>query len=183
MATLPVPRTYVASENLTATILNGTTGIKGPLDFLLSPPRCGAYQTASTNMATSGVGAVILWDTELYDTDSIHSTVTNTSRFTSATTGLYRVHGSLGFAANATGYRSVNVRKNAAGASGGGTSVGVFRVPATATLSTLVPFSCSVQLTAGDYIEVFGAQASGGALATDPGVGNSSIYVEWIANS
>lgn len=183
MATLPVPRTWVANENVTATILNSTTGVKGPLEFLLSPPRCGAYQTASTNMATSGVGAVLLFDTELYDTDSIHSTSTNTSRFTAATAGLYRVHGSIGFAANATGYRSVNIRKNAAGASGGGTSVGVFRVPATATLSTLVPFACSVQLAVGDYVEVFGAQASGGALATDPGVGNTTLFIEWVANS
>lgn len=183
MATVPVPRTYVASENLTATILNGTTGIKGALDFLLSPPRCYVYQTAVTNMPTSGTAALMLFDTELYDTDTMHSTSTNTGRITANATGLYRVSGVIGFASNATGYRQVNVRKNAAGAAGGGTSIAVVRVAATPTIQAEVPFSVDVQLTAGDYIEVFATNTSGGALDSVAGQANTFVSAIWVANS
>ncbi len=183
MATLPVPRTYVANENLTATILNGTTGIKGPLDFLLSPPRCAVYQTAVTTMTTPGTTYLVLYDTEAWDTDSMHSTVTNTGRITSGTTGLYRVSGNLGFAANATGYRTVNVRKNAAGSPTGGTNVYSVRYAPSPTLSTIVPFAFSVQLAAGDYIEVFATQNSAGSLDTVAGQSNSLLCCEWVANS
>lgn len=176
MATVPVPRTYVASENLTATILNGTTGVKGPLDFLLSPPRCYLYQTSTTNMGTSGTAAEILWDTELYDTDTMHSTSSNTGRITCNAAGLYLITGILGFAANSTGYRRVDLRKN-------GTIFATVSLAATATLSAAVPISAYVQLSVGEYVQMYGTQTSGGALATVAGTDWSRFTAQWVANS
>ena len=183
MATVPVPRTYVASENLTATILNGTTGIKGPLDFLLSPPRCSLHQTSTTSMATSGSSQLILFDTEAYDTDTMHSTSVNTSRITSAATGLYLITASLSCASNSTGYRLMQIRKNAAGAVGSGTRVAAMSVPAVNGATTILQASAFVQLTSGDYVEMFGLQNSGGALATVAGVGETTFQAQWVANS
>lgn len=184
MATVPVPRTWTTGETVTATIMNATTGVKGALDFILSPPRCSVYQTATTSMATSGSSQLILFDTEAYDTDTMHSTSSNTSRITATTTGLYLVTASLGFAANATGYRVAQLRKNSAGAVGSGTKVAIEAVPSTgASAPTSVAFAVYVQLTAGDYVEMFGFQNSGGALATVAGVGESFIQAQWVANS
>lgn len=183
MATVPVPRTWTTGETVTATIMNATTGVKGAHDFMLSPPRCYIYQTAVTNMPTSGTAALMLFDTELYDTDTMHSTVSNTGRITSNATGLYRISGCIGFASNATGYRQVNVRKNAAGSAAGGTSICVARIAATPTLAAQVMFSVDVQLTATDYVEVFATNSSGGALDSVAGQANTYMSAIWIANS
>jgi len=163
--------------------MNATTGVKGALDFILSPPRCLVYQTAITTMGTSGTAALALFDTELYDTDTMHSTSTNTGRLTSNATGLYHVQAHIGFAANATGYRLLNIRKNAAGASGGGTSVAVARIAASPTLATQAYVAVDVQLNSTDYVELFVTQTSGGSLDTVTSLGNSWFSARWVANS
>jgi hypothetical protein len=184
MATVPVPRTYVASENLTAAILNGTTGPKGAEDFLLSPPRVYAWQTTPTTLGTSGTAGLLLFDTESYDTDSNHSTSSNTSRLVCNATGLYDVRVNLFFATNSSGYRELQIRKNAAGSNVGGTVVGLARVAAFAGAAAQVYLAKDIPLTAGDYLEAFGLQNSGGSLALAGG--NEYVTwasMRWVANS
>lgn len=183
MATVPVPRTWTAGETVTATIMNATTGVKGALDFILSPPRCFVYQTATTNCPTSGTENVLLFDTEQYDTDTMHSTSSNTGRITATTTGLYQVQYTITFAANATGYRTVSIRKNANAVAGAGTLLNVARTNAVSGVGTIVTAAVDIPLTAGDYIELFGLQTSGGALATAAGINLSSFSARWVANS
>lgn len=176
MATVPVPRTWVASENVTATIMNGTTGVKGALDFILSPPRCLVYQTA-TSSTTNGASTVITFDTEQYDTDTMHSTSTNTGRITATTTGLYTVFGQVCMASNATGTRTLSLVKN------GTTTVSNARLQSVIATNAYIDLEVDVQLTAGDYVELTMLQTSGGALSTVAGLGNTWFSARWVANS
>ena len=176
MATVPVPRTWVASENVTATIMNGTTGVKGALDFILSPPRAFVYQTATTTTTTSAT-STILFDTEQYDTDTMHSTSSNTGRITATTTGLYHVTGQICMASNATGTRTILIIKN------GTTTLASDRLHSVVATNAYLDTACDVQLTAGDYVELAMIQTSGGNLATVAGLGNTWFCARWVANS
>lgn len=176
MATVPAPRTW-ATTDLTTTIFNGTTGIKGPLDFLLSPPRARCYQTAVTSMP-NGTATAILFDTEEDDTDSMHSIATNTSRIVCNAAGLYQVIATLGFAASATGYRRVDLRKN-----GGATPFATVSVAAAPSLSSAIQVVAKVPLAVGDYIEMYGTQNSGGALASVAGSDWTKLEAQWVALS
>jgi len=176
MATVPVPRTWTTGETVTATIMNATTGVKGALDFMLSPPRTSVYQTATTTCTTS-VATTILFDTETYDTDTMHSTSVNTGRITATTTGLYHVVGQICMASNVTGTRSILIVKN------GATTIASDRLHSVVATNAYLDAACDVQLTAGDYVELQMIQTSGGNLATVAGAGNTWFQARWVANS
>ena len=165
MATVPVPRTWVNGEFVTDAIMNGSTGIRDALDFLLDPPgaqvRRGTAQSIPNNTATA-----IVFDTEDLDNDGMHSLVTNPSRLTCVTPGRYLVSGNIPYDVNAaTGTREVRVVKNgAASAVAGGrlmTAVSSATVGTTCALSAL-----EVSLDVGDYLELVALQVSGGSLNT-----------------
>ena len=182
MATVPTTHTVAVGDKITAADEN--TYVRDAVAFLLSPPRLKAYQgTTATTAGTSGTAALILWDTESWDTDSMHSTSTNTSRLVVTTTGLYDVKVSVFWAANATGFRDVELRKNSAGAVGSGTGVGKWRATATPTLGGGVFGTVEVSLTAGDYLECFGLQTSGGSLATTLAEQFTWVSMRWVATS
>ena len=169
MTAPPSPRTWAAGEILTALLLNAE--IRDTAAFLLNPPHVSASQTSPTNFATSGTAAVVSWDTEAYKTDAMHSTSSNPSRFIANTSGVYSVSVNLAFVSNTTGIRTADLRKNAAGASGGGTRMGFWSALAvTGSTVTTVGGSVDVPMAAGDYLEVFGVQTSGGALALTAGL-------------
>ncbi|MGL4256034.1 MAG: hypothetical protein ACRCSL_06825 [Microbacterium sp.] len=181
MATVPSVLTVaVGVKNRAADYL---TYIRDAFSFLLSPPRSFVYNSAAIS-ATNSTWTLYTADTELYDTDSQHSTSSNTSRLVCNATGLYHVTGILVFNANTTGYRSLNVRKNAAGAIGSGTSLYVASEAAVNGGSTTLPVAFDAQLTSGDYIEMFGWQNSGGALNINAGgLGSCFFSMRWVANS
>lgn len=132
--------------------------------FLESTPRTQVKNSAAVS-TTSGTPLLLTADTETYDTDTMHSLVSNTSRVVANTPGLYDVKVVVTFAANATGYRAVDLRKNAAGASGGGTDIVQVNIASfQAVASTVVAFGFEVQLAVNDYLEIFAVQNSGGAL-------------------
>jgi len=109
---------------------------------------------------------------------------TNNSRLTVPTgqTGLYGVNASVTFPANATGFRRIQLRKNAAGSSTGGTLLGSMGLPTITTsgVTTTVSFSRDIYLTAADYVEVFGLQNSGGSLTTSTGESNTSFSINRV---
>ena len=183
MATVPVPFTWTAGVAPTAAALNGSTGPKGGLDFLLSPPRCFVYQTSATTLGTSGTSGLILWDTQVDNTDSIHSTSVNPGRFTATTPGRYLFTVQLAYAVNSTGNRQLDIRKNSGGSSSGGTAVYAGRTGAIASLATTLSISLDVTLAEDDHLEVFGTQSSGGSLATSPGVSLTFAQMRWVASS
>ena len=67
-------------------------------------------------------------NTELWDTDTMHSTSSNTSRLVATTAGRYQFHITCRFGANASGFRAVGYRIN-----GGGSNVQLMTVPTVAS--------------------------------------------------
>ena len=59
--------------------------------FLAKPPACRLYNTA--NLTGYTMNSTITWSAEQYDTDNMHSNVTNTGRITATTAGMYLVSG------------------------------------------------------------------------------------------
>ena len=124
-------------------------------------------QTVSNTTFTA-----ITWDSERYDTDSYHNNSTNTSRITipSGKSGYYILTGSNVWDVNATGNRGLELRKN-------GTSLYyLFFQDGFASNDGTYPFTSTINLTAGDYIEVFCWQSSGGNLNLNGGAGGATVW-------
>ncbi len=142
-----------------------TAGVKAlgidSTQFIDSPtqPRCVAFHNTTQSVSDSTATALSL-NSEDIDTTTMHDTVTNNSRVTVPTggDGFYLVIGFTSFAANATPYREIAIRKN-------GTTLLVDRL---AIPSAAVAQGETVMwmgnLVATDYVELYIVQTSGGAL-------------------
>jgi hypothetical protein len=98
------------------------------------------------------------WTAENYDTDFLHSLVTNPTRITATVKGCYEFDVSGQFDANATGSRYLLLRVN------GITDYALNWVLANSSGDTWVHASDQLYLNKGDYVEVLAFQNSGGAL-------------------
>lgn len=152
------------------------------INFLTGQPRSGqprfpfAVLTQSVAQSIASTALVpILLDLESIDTDSGHSTTTNTSRYTAQTSGWYDARGNITFAANTSGIRQGMFRIN------GSTYFGEAEVNATGTFETAVTLADYAYLNAGDYLEILGYQNSGGAINTGLTRNGSRLSVRWIA--
>ena len=150
------------------TVSNPTTGqpilaawgdqIRTNQEFFIDPPACSVY--ASSAQSVSNVTDTQLTaNSENYDNDSMHSTVSNTSRITCQTAGRFLAGATVNFGNNATGYRVVRLRVN------GTTTYSGMNISAAAGGSnTIITVSRTLVLAASDYVEVQVVQSSGGAL-------------------
>jgi hypothetical protein len=164
MATIPVPRTWVNGEFETDTIMNGSTGIRDAMNFLLSPPVCQVRRTTGQSIP-SATPTPIAFDAEDEDNDGIHSLVTNTSRLTIVTPGWYNVSGMVPYSANGTGGRECRIVKN--GVVNGVLGGRVLGPIPSGSIDTCVPIhAIEVQCVAGDFLELYAVQTTGGALTT-----------------
>jgi hypothetical protein len=142
----------------------------------------GAGCMLGTSITTSNTtDTAITFSSELYDTDNIHSTSSNTSRFTVPTGkgGYWLVCFNATFAyVNTTGYRQIRLAKN-------GTITGAEpapAMPANAGEETLGA-AMVLSLSAGDYIEMYTWQNSGGNLnirGTDSGNGRTFMSFNYL---
>ena len=145
------------------TVSNPTTGQVAPaawgdtvrdcLEFLIDRPQFVARHSGTQNVNTSS-NKSLLADTEELDTDSMHSTSSNTGRGTVNTAGKYRVSAILEWDSDATGRREVYFLVNGATAH----VVGV----ASAVSGGTQNVSKVLTLAATDYVEVRVWQNSGG---------------------
>ena len=121
-------------------------------------PGAAVYHNANQTI-THGVSTFLSFNSEHYDTDTIHDTSTNNGRLTCKTAGVYLFYASVRWAANTTGTRVLETLKN-------GTSVLTQdnRNAATA-FATGVSISKTVSLAVNDYLEARVYQDSGGDLA------------------
>lgn len=127
--------------------------------FLPVRPMCRVYNDATISHAVSGTPQVVTFNTERYDTDTMHSTVSNTGRITFTTAGVYHIVGTVEFAANATGSRSLFIRLN------GSTNVGAANdAVSSGTQVTRLQVVAEYNFAAADYVELVANQDSGGAL-------------------
>jgi hypothetical protein len=133
--------------------------IRDDLEALADPPQCSVFASVAQTI-TNNTLTLLTANSENYDTDAIHSTVTNTSRMTINTAGRYSVEACINWQAinlediplllnflvdGTTGY---NVAQIEALRSSGG-------------LTTAFSGVRSISLAVGQYVEVRVRQVSG----------------------
>lgn len=150
------PRTWATSDTITAALLNQE--IRDNLSFLHDPPTCRIYHSVDQSIGNSSDQAVVC-NSERYDTDTMHSTSSNTSRITFTTAGKYRVWVVGMFAANATGIRRVRLRLN-----GGSTYIAQNNEVSLSGTETHIVAYTEYAFAAADYVEVMAFQNSTGSL-------------------
>lgn len=127
-------------------------------------------EKSSAQTLTGSSGTAVTWNQEAYDTDSMHSTVTNTSRLTCTTAGKYLITSCLRFAANATGHRGCYYQAHI------GSSdyylAADRRLNCGASFPTDIVMSTVYDFGVGDYVEIYAEQDSGGNLDISEVVSN-----------
>lgn len=138
-------------------------------------PRCSAYHSTTQSIPNNTQTALNL-DSEDYDVGGMHDTVTNNSRITIPTGqgGLYLIVAHVDFATNGTNARRCEIFVNGSR---------IHRTVATPSASTGTAMQDVMiwPLAAGDYVEVYAFQNSGGNLntghATEPVAANRLMVV------
>ncbi len=151
------------------------------LNFLETPPQGGVNQATPQAALATGVTTVVTWDTLAFDTDTVMWS--SGSRLQLNTGGKWLFTASLRWASNATGYRFIDLRKNAAGSGAGGSSIANDTRPAVSGNITAQVLSIEWPgFIAGDYVELFGFQTSGGSLAFAAGAvwGAVVLTARWM---
>ena len=113
-----------------------------------------AFRTSSSITLTSNTWTYITFGSELYDTDSFHDTVTNTTRFTvpAGKGGKYLLNFAATFDAAANAYFYLQFWKNGGSALQGGSGVyGQFKDWGVNNWSQSI--STVTSLSVGDYVE------------------------------
>ncbi|MDA1128317.1 MAG: hypothetical protein O2913_06435 [Chloroflexi bacterium] len=117
-----------------------------------------AYHSASQSIANNTTTA-LAFNSEDFDTDTIHDTATNNSRLTCKTAGKYYIHGQVAWAASTAGIRLMELYLN-------GTTL-IARVTmgtSTGEDSPRQQISTLYDLAVNDYVELRVYQSSGAAL-------------------
>jgi hypothetical protein len=126
-------------------------------------PSAAVYNSAAQSIPNTTL-TVVTFNTELYDTDNMHSTVSNTGRLVAPVAGKYHIAARIGFVTNATGGRQGLLRVN-----------GVTNIDQDIDFGPTAAGACYLLLAtdylmaAADYVEVTVVQTSGGALNTSSG--------------
>ena len=136
--------TIAAGEVLTAAVVQQ---INDNGEFLIDPPACSIKETTAQSLADN-TSTAMTSNEENFDNDSMHSTVTNTSRITIQTAGRYLISATVAFAANTVGVRYIAFRVN------GTTYYDFAQVDATQTLGTEISGMRPVVLAAAAYVEI-----------------------------
>jgi len=149
-------------------LLGGTTGqilskASGTdMDFTWAAPAtpttvgCALFANALAFAYTANTDVVIPFASETFDTDSFHSTVTNTSRITipSGKGGNYKINGFLGITGIGSTYSILKIFKNGATLTAEGLFQGGFVRAASGASSDILNGTVTLPLVAGDYIEL-----------------------------
>lgn len=117
---------------------------------------CRVLRSTTQSISDSTV-TTVNWNSEDFDTDSMHDNSTNNTRITAKTAGKYVIVVAVVFAANDTGIRQIILNKN-----GSLHQQQIFANNASG--EDQLSMSSVVSLAVNDYVEVDVYQASGGAL-------------------
>lgn len=147
-ATFP---SYILVEDITGTFWNGVP--------VTNPPACRITNSIALSIPNAAE-TTITFDTEDYDTDTMHSTSVNTDLITFNTAGIYVLHFNCEFPTNGNGYRYVIIRET------GGNNGIAFSSNDTASVVSGVGFSisCTRKFAAGSSVRVRVFQNSTAAL-------------------
>ena len=121
---------------------------------------CSLYNSATISLSNATI-TTLTWNTEKFDTDSFHSTSSNTSRITipSGKAGKYKVSFNGMYSGNSTGQRQAVIAKN-------GTIIEKFFQSAV-NEPTSGHGNTILDLAVGDYLEVQVYQSAGTTLTFD----------------
>lgn len=111
-----------------------------------------AHQSISNTTDT-----VLTFNTEKYDTDSIHDPGSNPERLTCVTAGKYVISGSVRYAANATGDRYLWIYV-------GATQIASVKMDAGGSGNSQLTITTQYVLAVDEYVTLNAYQDSGGAL-------------------
>jgi hypothetical protein len=167
------PATVVTATTITSAWGNS---VKSATDFLANPPACKAYKSTGHSVPTA-TDTALTWDTEAFDTDNMHSLVTNTDRLTMNTAGLYVVTLQIQFPFDAGGGErmgSLYLNNTTLIARDRRLSHSVGVGTTNMTLTTLYKFA------AGDWVQPTAYQASGTTMTVTQGIGSTSISAVWV---
>lgn len=182
MGTVPSPPTFAAGEKVgVAAKLNQ---FSAAVAFWATPPQCYAYHSAAQTLTTA-TWTLINLTSEVYDIvqsgDSpSHDTSTNPARLYFRTAGKYELAAQMQFASNATGLRAAEVRLNSGGTHGGTLLTTAVSSPTSGGVTSVTLPTTVLDYNAGDYVELYGYQASGGNLATSVGQGMSFMRIRLV---
>jgi len=176
---------YSSSGSTPARLGIGTTGqvltVAGGVPSWATPASGTTFNGArvfdsGTQSISNATNTAITFNSESYDTNSYHSTTTNTSRLTVPSTGYYLFSGQIFVDPNATGGRYLEIKKN-------GTTVQAMETGAAtqASVATFLPITAILSATANDYFELFLYQTSGGTRTTyTSGAAYNSFSVQYL---
>ena len=132
---------------------------------------------SAVQAVANATDTAITWNTEDYDTSAFHDNSTNTDRITipAGKAGYYLIEARVSFAANATGIRSVTVKKN------GSTAVsGADLNNQGSSASAVLIQSRVIYAAVADYFHLNAYQTSGGSLNTDNGAGYTFFTMTYL---
>ena len=154
--------TVVAGEDLLAIVDDPTETAatkKIRVDDFQSTWHVGARVYNSGNIAISdNTQTFLTFDSERYDTDTIHDTSTNPGRLTATTAGKYLISASIRFAADNDGYRVFYLRVD------GTTFIAIDSKQAVQSTTTEITMQTIYDLAATHYVELAVYHLSGGSL-------------------
>lgn len=141
------------------------------VQFLTNPPLLIASQTGAQTISNATITA-LTWPSPTVDTYTAWS-AGNPTRITPKYPGYYSITGSVAFAVNGSGARSVAIRKN-------GVATDLFQTTAAASGFNQVNQVTGILLFNGstDYVEIYVDQVSGGNLNTV--VTLTSVTALWV---
>lgn len=128
-------------------------------------PFAKVYPTVAQSIIGDGSTNILTFDAEEADNDGIHDQVSNKTRLTCRTAGVYLVTGNLLLTAGGGSNRWLYLHKN-------GSPIEYGQYPA---ISSRIGITTLVELAVGDYMEFGVGQDSGGALATSTGAAGTKL--------
>lgn len=136
-----------------------------------TPVVASVYSSGALTLET-GVALNLLWNSEALDTATLHSTSTNTDRFTIITAGYYRLVASIQVqAGSAAGDIALRLRKN-------GANIRIVYTPVIASDNTSLYINEVVLAAAADYYDLQMHQTSGQAMNIGYGINGSMFSIE-----
>lgn len=139
-------------------------------------PNIGASVYRTANQSTnSGANTAIQFTSEEWDTAGFHDNVTNNTRLTAPYSGNYSVWACVQFAAAGGNIRYIYFGKNGLSTTGNLKGLALQQVALAGQVVALISSATFVNLSAGDYIELFAFQDSGAALNVTP-----QAYAPWF---